>query len=60
MPKTRKGRAINASGLTQGEWLGAVGEVPITDLDKLADAWRAGEDPCEWREYYARANKVKP
>jgi hypothetical protein len=52
MPRKQKTIEVNGEGLTQGEWLAAVGQVPVMDLRKMEDCWRRGEDPAEWRNYY--------
>lgn len=48
--------AINGEGLTLTEWLTAVSPF-LSDLRPVATthriAWRNGEDPTEWRAYYA-------
>lgn len=50
---------VNANGLTLNQWIAAVGQVPILDAPKLSKAWERGEDPAEWRAYYAYTRRVE-
>lgn len=40
----------NCNGLTYIEWLNAAGKSDTNGLSLVYhDAWKAGEDPCDWK-----------
>lgn len=40
----------NINGLSYREWLAAAGKNDDNGIDAVYwDAWKAGEDPCDWK-----------
>jgi hypothetical protein len=60
MSRTARKPATNKEGLTQSQFMHAVGSVPIMELGLLAAAWKRGEDPAEWKHHYQQLELLKP